>query len=494
MTLSYFTGEQHSVSYKPIIQLAEELGFSVMVYESKESNQFDFLQAVYRDTATIVDATIPDDLTKSTVYPVLTAHINSLNHILVFSDNQYEDGGQILPLNITPQRVRTKEKKDLIAWLREQLENLRDHQYYDRFEIESIDRLATYKSLMENVLSKSLDIQKSEMDSKTRVMISYRTSCAEEVEQFRRSEATKRENVEIEYLSSGSLCDDYEALTPMRRWMLVGLLEDYIRNKNEVWVYFNNIYPRSWWTLAEMVMVAYINYGRAEKDKVQLKVYDAQNKRFMDRSENGYPEYLHLQLSENQHQELARYLSNTRPDTMGPEMLSSIKGLKRLAWAMRLMTKKTRTLFLEQMRKMIEMAIPNVFLKEDSNIVNKILAMYSNPKDIIAYTKEAVFRDAFWENISYQTEPVTPAFKDVSIDVDTFINTPMLELTRYKDKKLQSAVTCEKAEVKLKGRTYYVVEGKKHFLWLATRSMNMPTIQEAPGIKVLQTYKLYSRD
>ena len=70
ITLSYFTGEQHSENFEQIIHLAEKLGFSVRVYESKESNQFDFLQAAYRDTATIVDATIPDDLTLSTVYPL----------------------------------------------------------------------------------------------------------------------------------------------------------------------------------------------------------------------------------------------------------------------------------------------------------------------------------------------------------------------------------------------------------------------------------------
>lgn len=102
MTLSYFTGEQHSKNFEQIIHLAEKLGFSVRVYESKESNQFDFMQAVYRDTATLVDATIPDDLTLSTVYPLLTAHVNILDHILVFSDKHYEDGSEILPLNITP--------------------------------------------------------------------------------------------------------------------------------------------------------------------------------------------------------------------------------------------------------------------------------------------------------------------------------------------------------------------------------------------------------
>ena len=84
-----------------------------------------------------------------------------------------------------------------------------------------------------------------------------------------------KNEVEIKVLPPGSLCDDYEAHTPMRRWMLVGLLEDHIRSVDEVWVYYNDIYTNSWWTLAEMVMVAYINHDRAEKDKVKLLIYDA---------------------------------------------------------------------------------------------------------------------------------------------------------------------------------------------------------------------------
>lgn len=65
MKLSYFTGEQHSESFEQIISLAKELGYLVRIYESKDANQFDFLQAAYRDTAIIVDATILDDLTLS---------------------------------------------------------------------------------------------------------------------------------------------------------------------------------------------------------------------------------------------------------------------------------------------------------------------------------------------------------------------------------------------------------------------------------------------
>lgn len=492
MTLSYFTGEQHSENFDQIIQLAEELGYSVRVYESKEAIQFEFLQSVYRDTATIVDATIPNDLTQSTVYPLLTAHINILDHILVFSDKQYEDGTQILPLNITPQRVRTNRDKDILGWLRIQMEDLKARQYYDRFEIESIEKLADYKLPMEKVISASLEMHKPKKEEKKRVMISYRNSCRMEVESFRKREEAKGE-LEIKVLPPGSLCDDYEAHTPMRRWMLVGLLEDHIRSVDEVWVYYNDIYTNSWWTLAEMVMVAYINHDRAEKDKVKLLIYDASKKRFIDKDEEGYPAYLHIQLSHSQHQKLARYLSNTRPDTMGPETLRQVTGLKKLAWVMRFMTKKKRAFFAEQMRPMIEQGVPSDMPQEDrEKMVNDLLAMYSDPKAIMSYANDAVFKNEFWNNISYQTERVTAAFKDGTIDVDTFIDTPMQELTKFKDENLRSA-TDSTSQIKLKGQKYYVGEGKKRYLWLATR-MGQPTVKDAPGLEIIQTYNLLTHD
>lgn len=111
---------------------------------------------------------------------------------------------------------------------------------------------------------------------------------------------------------------------------------------------------------------------------------------------------------------------------------------------------------------------------------------------IMAYANDAVFKDEFWNNISYQTERVTAAFKDGTIDVDTFMDTPMQELTKLKDENLRTAATSN-SQIKLKGKKYYVGEGKKRYLWLATR-MGMPTVKDAPGIEIVQTYNLMTHD
>ncbi len=111
---------------------------------------------------------------------------------------------------------------------------------------------------------------------------------------------------------------------------------------------------------------------------------------------------------------------------------------------------------------------------------------------ILAYANDAVFKDEFWNNISYQTEFVTVAFKDGIIDVDTFMNTPMQELTKLKDENLCTAADSN-SQIKLKGNKFYVGEGKKRYLWLATR-MGMPTVKDAPGIEIVQTYNLLTYD
>lgn len=490
MTLSYFTGEQHSENFDLIIDLAEELGYSVRVYESERSSQFDFLQAVYRDTSTIVDMTIPDDLTLSTVYPLLTAHVNILDHILVFSDKQYEDGSHILPMNITPQRIRTYKDNDLLAWLRLQLMDLKECQNYERFEIESIESLSNYKERMEQVIVDSLALRERKKKDKTQVMISYRNSCSKEVEQFRK-EVEARGKIEIKVLPPGSLCGDYEAHTPIRRWMLVGLLDDHIREVDEVWVYYNDIYANSWWTLAELVMVENINYDRNENNKIKIKVYDSKEKRFLTGKE--YPEFVRVSLDSDQHRRLARLLSNTRPDTMGPENIENINQLKQIVPIMRNMPKFLRNKLVKQMRPLLEQGVPTSIPKEQQEeMIQDLVKMYSDPDELERYVNDEVFQDVFWKNISYQTEERTPALVKGVVNPNVFMDVPMAEETGLSEEELKDAadngtlitLTSSKGT-----KRYRVEKGITRYLWLATR-MGRPTVKDAPGLEVIQTYNL----
>lgn len=72
------------------------------------------------------------------------------------------------------------------------------------------------------------------------------------------------------------------------------------------------------------------------------------------------------------------------------------------------------------------------------------------------------------------------------------MSTPMQELTKLKCENLHTAAYSN-AQIKLKGNKYYVGEGKKRYLWLATR-MGMPTVKDVLGIEILQTYNLLTHD
>ena len=240
-------------------------------------------------------------------------------------------------------------------------------------------------------------------------------------------------------------------------------------------------------------MVAYINHDRAEKDKVKVKVYDAGTNHFIEEDEEGFPSYLHIRLSDSQHKKLARYLANTRPDViMDSEAQQQISSLKEVANIMRFIPKRMRV---KMLRPIIEKSVPSDLLDDEKNkIVDDIISMYSDPKTIIAYANEAVFNEDFssWSNISYQTDIVTSAFKDDVIDVDAFMDTPMLELNKFENEDLVNAID-ENKPINLKGKQFYIKKGKKRYIWLTTR-MGEPVVKDAPGLACFQTYNLVTHD
>lgn len=218
----------------------------------------------------------------------------------------------------------------------------------------------------------------------------------------------------------------------MRRWMLVGLLEDHIREVDEVWVYESRNpkgeidYTKSWWTIAEMIMVANINYDNTKKIKV--KVYNPIKQEFYETT----PQQYLVNITEAQHKRLARYLSNTRPDTMGPECLAQVKQLKMIANLMRYSTEEMKQQMLENLQANFELSVPKT-LEEDERkqMIDDMIKMYSDPDEIERYAQDDVFKEEFWNDISYQTAEATSCFTDGHIDVDKFMSTPMDEVTGH---------------------------------------------------------------
>lgn len=472
--------------------------------------QQQFLYAVHVSDIVVVDCTIPSDVNDGGVYPALTAQVNILNHVIVVSENN-------LPLNITPLRGVFPQKdgerytiEHILKELPEQIEQSLKEDTYSRILEDMINDFLKYQKEMEEMLVASLEMRRRRKHKKISVMISYRNSHSEEVEKFKSiivgtDPSSKNErhrlgcngDYELKVLPPASLCGAEEAHTPMRRWMLVGLLEDHIREVDEVWVYESRDangeidYTKSWWTIAEMILVANINYGNTKK--IRVKVYNPITQQFYETAPRQYI----VNITEAQHKRLARYLSNTRPDTMGPECLAQVKQLKMIAKLMRYSTEEMKRQMLDNLRANFELSVPKT-LEEDERkqMIDDMIKMYSDSDEIERYANDDVFKEEFWNDISYQTAEATSCFVNGCIDVDEFMSIPMDEITGH---SLDGFV---KASLKNGGAInlgswihplkYKVTKANiDRYLWLATR-MGKPTIKDgnAPGLERIPIYNI----
>lgn len=472
--------------------------------------QQQFLYAVHISDIVVVDCTIPPDFNDGGVYPALTAQVNILNHVIVVSENN-------LPLNITPLRGVFPQKdgerytiEHILKELLEQIEQSLKEDTYSRIPEDMINDFLKYQKEMEEMLGASLEIRRRKQHEKTSVMISYRNNHSEEVEKFKSiivgtDSSSKMErhrlgcdgDYKLKVLPPASLCGTDEAHTPMRRWMLVGLLEDHIREVDEVWVYESRNsngeidYTKSWWTIAEMIMVANINYDNTKKIKV--RVYNPIKQQFYETT----PEQYLVNITEAQHKRLARYLSNTRPDTMGPECLAQVKQLKMIANLMRYSTEEMKQQMLENLRANFELSVPKT-LEEDKRkqMIDDMIKMYSDPDEIERYANDDVFQEKFWNDISYQTAEATDCFTNNHIDVDKFMSIPMGEVTGFSLDDFVKVSLENEGTINL-GTSENPLEYKvskaniDRFLWLATR-MGRPTIKEgnAPGLERIPIYNI----
>lgn len=491
--ISYFAPSTNEGN-KLYEEIKQFLNIEINVFFSSESTQADFIFAVHQCDIVIVDCTIPDVLSENSqsIYPLLTAQVNMLDHIIVISKSQ-------LPLNITPYRgvypIKDTEQitdKDILFGIRNIIPQILKQDIYPRIHLKDIEDMILHQKEMENMWKSSFEIKNKRESTNKTVMISYRNNHSQEVEEFKKS-IVEKENITIKVLPPASLCGADEAHTPMRRWMLVGILEDNIREVKELWVYETDNYLKSWWTIAELVMVAYLNYDRT--NKIEVKVYNPSKNCFYEK----VPKKYNVVITKEQHRRLARFLSNTRPDTMGPECLEQVGQLKQVASLLRAATGDMKSIMLDNLRNTFELSIPKTLEpSERQKMIDSMIMMYSDPDEIERYANDDVFQSEFWHNISYQTAETTPAFKNGSIDIDTFMKIPMDELTDYVPTDFLKAAKESRYICMGKGKDkkhYSITFGdvSHRYLWLATR-MGQPTTKQAPGLEEIDVYNIKQID
>lgn len=167
------------------------------------------------------------------------------------------------------------------------------------------------------------------------VFISFRHADSEKVGVLRRRIEAKRSNEffpggkSVRFFAPGSLSD--EIFTEWRRWNVLSWLDRFIGPADEFWIYKSTTdngkyYFNSWWTLGEIMTVAYRRYsGYKGKTMWRVRLYDEATDTVHDLSENFFPK-----LSEEQEKRLVRWYANA--DSIGLSAEYLIRAAKMAQW------------------------------------------------------------------------------------------------------------------------------------------------------------------
>ena len=509
MKISYFYSKEISESVvlkEKVLKLSIINNCDVNIIDSSSPNfnQLEFLISCHRDDIVIVDCTTPKDSSVKTVYPILVAQVNMLDHVIVISNN-------MLPLNITPQRQGydsprlkldfTQEKQ--IRWIEEQLIELSDdissNNHYNRIPLNGYQDLERFRSLIEKMWEESDNYRRKKEGNKKKVLISYRNSHYKEVAEYKAKYEKKHPNTIVRMIEPGVLCTGEETLTPMRKWMLVFMLEERIHDIEELIIYKTKDYTHSWWTCAELVMVAYNNYNRDNSKKIKVTFYDPHSEK--ESEEEAISWLMYPTLNESQKNRLSRLAANTRPDTMGPECMNNIDQMRSICESISSSNFIVSALLKWSIKRMLKKSIPTSLpIEEKKEMLRKTMELYTNPQSLDTYLADDVFKDSFWNKLSYQIECPMPAFifdekqMKYKIDIDAFINAPMQEIIPITEQELKQKAE-QKETIKVYEKDNQKIElsvtlcPTKRYIWLATR-MGQATIKDAPGLEIIQTYNL----
>lgn len=104
---------------------------------------------------------------------------------------------------------------------------------------------------MFSAMTRGIESKRAALRAGTEVFISYRSHAADAVRAF-----AERERRAVFFFEPGALAWDDELLREQQRWTLIAMLDERIGAAREVWVYDTPDYLDSWWTRAELAVIA----------------------------------------------------------------------------------------------------------------------------------------------------------------------------------------------------------------------------------------------
>ncbi len=380
----------------------------------RENNPFPAMEAYLFDDTIIFDASLEDAGQKpgdiGSQYDAMLEQMKSACHVLTVSRSQ-------IPFNVMcvwkggyPNYIKTgvseyKETLDngeILAWIKEMFlqkgESLinpckPDREFYEDLPAQEKMRVL-YDRIMENA-DRAAEMPKQ----KDEVFVSYLSRYSKYFPGGQLSESgytvedliayiADTQNIskeKIGYFPPGNL--SRELMTVQRKWEIVSVTDDFIRECRQFWILSAPGYAKSWWTLSERVTLSYILAKEPENcPDIYVAKYDAENGSFRveEYLDEAAKKRILPKLDDSMVKELSRYFANSRQGTVGYESVRPMRVMHYLPeQAVRFVSKHTYKMMEEYFPVLLE----GMEMTEEEYAESAVQAKQSD-----------VYAKSFWED------------------------------------------------------------------------------------------------
>lgn len=164
---------------------------------------------------------------------------------------------------------------------------------------------------------RSIGARRERLGQRAFTFLSYRSTHIEEVQALAERLRTEHsQDARLFFFDPGELVYEDEVLSPLRRWQLLSLIQDYLIAAKEIWLYLSDNYLESWWTVGEVLSSLEFNVS------AKLRLYDPHTKTAIQPDLSRLPP-----LTEADKRRMAHLQANSHPDGFAPETLDRNKML-----------------------------------------------------------------------------------------------------------------------------------------------------------------------
>ena len=345
-----------------------------------DGDQADLMISALRDDVVIFDASVEDNIGSN--YKAANMWLSSMEHILVVSRTRlplnlqaFHEGGSPDTSGDISERPFFLDNRYLANWIKKQLELLESQLPRPKSECLDLEKGEFFanreaiSNIYEKIMRDSIQRKQVQQNATGRAFISYLSRYSkyhylpvathgfyvEDLLQYIRNQHGDS-NFSVLYYPPGSLSSEF--MSEHRRWQVVSLIDRRITAADEFWIFETDDYYNSWWTLAELASLAYMQHN-ADNLPIKIFICKPTPQGFLVReAESDFVQ----RLEDKAAREFGRYLSNSDPLTMGYETVRNTQRLAKFPVPIQWFVYKGVNLFAEIMMS----ASPHVSRDEES--------------------------------------------------------------------------------------------------------------------------------